>query len=121
MVQVIRDAMIDDAAALLDALPDRTAELQDVDAIMHLSHGEEIEVWTKELVSMMEKLQHRKRKSISLIDLICTLEISQTQSKRKDCLIELWLAFLLGKHSYRLRRTAHDFYSPVGIEIVVND
>lgn len=121
MVQAVCDAMIDDATALLDALPERNVEQQNFNALMHLSHGEEIEIWTKELVLIMEKLQHRKRKTIALLDLICTLEVSRPQSKRKDCLLELWLAFLLGKHSYGLRRTAHDFYSPVGIEVVVND
>lgn len=114
MVQVTRDAMIDDAAALLDALPDasgtaqadRNVEQQNFNALMHLLHGGEIEVWTKELVSMLEKLQSRKRKSISLLDLICTLELSRIQSKCKDCLIELWLAFLLGKHRTEIRSIA---------------
>ncbi|MBD2082534.1 hypothetical protein [Leptolyngbya sp. FACHB-17] len=114
MVQVIRDAMIDDVAVLLDALPDRQPPV-DIDVIKDLSHGEEIEVWTTELVAMMEKLQQRKRKTISLLDLVCTLELSRTQSERKRCLIDLWMTFLLGKHPYQLRRSAHDFYSLVGI------
>jgi hypothetical protein len=117
----VLDAVIDDAAAMLDALPDRSAHLPDFDALLDLSHGEGIGTWTQELVSMMEKLQNRKRQPISLLDLICTLEGSRTDSERKECLIDLWLAFLLGKHAYALRRTAHDFYSPVGIEIVVYD
>lgn len=120
MVQVIRDVMIDDAVALLDALPDRSASPLEFGGIMNLSHGEEIEVWTQELASMMGKLQNRKRKPISLLDLICTLEASRTGLERKACLIDLWLAFLLGSHDYRLRRMSHDFYSPVGIEIVVD-
>ncbi|MCU0551626.1 MAG: hypothetical protein MUC48_19965 [Leptolyngbya sp. Prado105] len=117
MVQVIHEAMIDDAAVLLDALPDRKPSI-DIDAIKELSHGEEIEVWTTELIAMMEKLQQRKRKSISLLDLVCTLESSRTQSERKRCLIDLWMTFLLGNHSYQLRRSAHDFYSLVGIKVV---
>ncbi|MBD1822986.1 hypothetical protein H6F89_32205 [Cyanobacteria bacterium FACHB-63] len=117
VAQAIREAMIDDAVVLLDALPDRQP-LIDIDAIKDLSHGEEIEAWTTELVAMMEKLQQRKRKTISLLDLVCTLEISRTQSGRKRCLIDLWMTFLLGKHPYQLRRAAHNFYSLVGIEVV---
>ena len=120
MVKAICEVMIDDAGVLLDALPDRSPKQQEFDAILELSHGEGIQTWTTELVSMMEKLQHRKRQSVSFLDLICTLESSRTDSERKDCLIDLWLTFLLGKHSYGLRRTAHDFYSPVGIGIVLD-
>lgn len=116
MVQTVLDVMIDDAAALLDALPDLNAE-QKLDAIKELSHGEEIESWTTELVASVEQLQRRKSKPVSFLDLICTLEISRGRSKRKSCLIDLWLAFLLGKHEYQLHRTAHDFYSTVGIEV----
>lgn len=120
MVQAIREAMIDDAAALLDALPDRKPPQLplDIDAIKHLSHGEEIEGWTTELVAVMEKLQKRRRKSISLLDLVCTLELSRSQPRQKKCLIEMWMTFLLGRHPYQLRRSAHDFYSLVGIEVV---
>ncbi len=70
---------------------------------------------------IVEKLQNRKRKSISLLDLICTLKLSRSQSTRKDCLVEMWLAFLLGKHSYQLCRTAYDFYSAVGIKVLVKE
>lgn len=120
MMQAICEAMIDDAAVLLEGLPDRNAASQpiDLDAVKDLAHGEELERWTDELVEAIEKLQERKRKSISLLDLVCTLESSRTRSKRKDCLIDLWLAFLIDKHSYQLCRTAHDFYSMVGIEVV---
>lgn len=44
MTQAILDVVIDDAAALLDALPDRTLEQKQLDDIQNLSHGEEIEV-----------------------------------------------------------------------------
>ncbi|MEP0919766.1 hypothetical protein NC981_23345 [Leptolyngbya sp. DQ-M1] len=120
MMQAIQEAMIDDAAVLLEGLPDRNAASQpmDLDAVKHLAHGEELDHWSAELVEAIEKLQTRKRKSISLLDLVCTLESSRTRSKRKDCLIDLWLAFLLGKHSYHLCRIAHDFYSMVGIKVV---
>ncbi|BAY59170.1 hypothetical protein NIES2135_60470 (plasmid) [Leptolyngbya boryana NIES-2135] len=121
MVKAIHEAMIDDAAALLDALPDRNVEQPDFNAIVHLSHGEEIQGWTDALIAMMEKLQHRHRGTVSLLDLIFMLKTSRIESKRKECFIDLWLAFLLGNHAYRLRRTAHDFYSPVGIRVEVED
>jgi hypothetical protein len=121
MVDAIHESMIDDAGALLDALPDRNVEQPDFNAIVHLSHGEEIQGWTDALVAMMEKLQHRKYGAVSLLDLIFMLKTSRIESKRKECLIDLWLAFLLGNHDYRLRRTAHDFYSPVGIQVEVTD
>ncbi len=124
MTQAILDVVIDDAAALLDALPDRTAdsplESSGIANIVGLAHGEQIDVWTEELKTTINRLQRRKRKSISLLDLICALE-SRHQASRQDCLVKTWLAFLLGSHPYELHRTAHDFYSVVGIEVVWED
>ncbi|BAU15431.1 hypothetical protein LEP3755_59890 [Leptolyngbya sp. NIES-3755] len=113
--------MIDDAAAMLEALPDRnpnqTLEQPDFSNIIDLAHGEQIEGWTEELKTTINRLQSRKRKSISLLDLVCALE-SRHHASRQDCLVKTWLAFLLGNHPYQLHRTAHDFYSAVGIEVI---
>jgi len=118
-VHQVLDAVIDDVAELLESLPGRTngtLERTEVDHILDLAHGEEIDAWTVELSSTIERLQKRKRRSISLLDLVCALE-SQTHASRQNCLIQTWLTFLLGKHPYQLHRKAHDFYSAVGIEV----
>ncbi len=120
-VREVLDSAIDDAAAMLEDLPDRNAdstlEASGIINIINLAHGKQIDGWTEELKTTIKRMQSRKRKSISLLDLICALE-SRHHASRQDCFIKTWLAFLLGKHSYQLRRTAHDFYSTVGIEVI---
>lgn len=69
---------------LLDALPDRNAEQKQLDAIKKPSHREEIEIGTEELVSIMQKLQKRKRESVSLLDLVGTLVVPRGQLERKN-------------------------------------
>lgn len=85
--------------------------------IKELSHGEEIEAWSAELRAILEKLRKRRRKGPPFLDLVYALMRKKNQPL-KDCLSELWLAFLLGDHPYQLQRKNDDFYSATGIEVV---
>lgn len=88
--------------------------------IKELSHGEEIEAWSAELRAIVEKLRKRRRKSLPFLDLVYALMRKKNQPL-KGCSSELWLAFLLGEHPYQLHRTAGDFYSVTGIEVLVRE
>jgi hypothetical protein len=118
LVQEVLDAVIDDAAALLETLPDRT-EQQQMDAIKALSHGEQIQTWSEELQWVVEVLQQRKKKQMPFLDLIYTLKLSRPQSSLIDCFTEMWITLMLGNHPYTLIRGANDFYSAIGIEVVL--
>jgi hypothetical protein len=87
----VLDSVIDDAAAMLEALPDRNAdstlELPGIVNIMDLAHGEQIDAWMEELKPTIGRLQSRRRKFISLLDLICALE-SRHHASRQDCFIK---------------------------------
>ena len=119
VVSEVSQSILEDWMELLEHLPD-LSEKQKLTEIHDLSHGEEIEVWSQELRSLIEQLRKRKKKNLPFLDLVYALKRQKDQTL-KESSSELWLTFLLGDHPYQLRRTAHDFYSAIGIEVVNND
>ncbi len=119
VISEVSQSVLEDWRGLLEGLPD-LSEKQKMEEIHDLSHGEEIEAWSKELRLIVEKLRKRKKKNLPFLDLVYALKRHKDQTL-KTCSSELWLTFLLGDHPYQLRRKAHDFYSVIGIEVVMND
>jgi hypothetical protein len=115
--QEVLDSIIDELGVMLEALSDRT-EQQQLDDIKELSHGEEIEIWSNELASIVAQLQRRKKQQMPFLDLVHTLKLSRMGASLKECYTDMWIAFMLGDHGYCLDRRTGDFYSPVGIEII---
>lgn len=118
--KVVTLATIEDWTQLLQNLTD-TTEADQLNDIKDLAHDEEIEVWTQALRTLIEQLRNRKQANLPFLDLVDAVMQSREEQTLKECSSEIWLAFLLGNHPYQLRRTDHDFYSAIGLEVVVNE
>lgn len=115
VINEISTSVLEEWIGLLQELTDVSEEAQ-IEKIKELSHGEDIEAWSARLINCLKKLRRRhKQRPISFLDVLQALRLPPAETS------EIWLAFLLGDHPYQLQRIAHDFYSVVGIEVVIAD
>lgn len=119
VVSEVSASVLEEWIGLLQGLTD-VGEAAQMEKIKDLSHGEDIEAWAKELHTMVKKLRKRKQK-LSFLDLVDAVMQARQEQTLQECSSDVWLAFLLGDHPYQLRRTADDFYSASGIEVVMKD
>jgi hypothetical protein len=90
-------------------------EIQMVERIRGLAHGENIEVWSSAIAAYLSSYsnQHTHQSCI-------TISLAELCRGMQKSLVEVWLGLLLGEEPYQIYQTSENFYDPAGIEIRID-